>query len=189
MLKKLLNYVPSVLVLIIYFVCFGTAQVTGSSMYPTYNNGDFLLIAKLEQVEYGDIIAINSDVLNKFLCKRVIGLGGDHIVINNDGLYRNDELVEESYIESVDWYLSSKSVDVIVPDNYIFVLGDNRNASTDSREIGCLNSKDLYGVSILNITKRFGLNRKDLIRVLEIIFIFIIVIATFIKRNSLMEEG
>lgn len=72
--------------------------------------------------------------------KRVIGLPGDHIVIKDGNVYVNDEELEESYLRSGVVTDNGKGfcTDIIVPENAIFVMGDNRSQSTDSRCFGCI---------------------------------------------------
>lgn len=72
--------------------------------------------------------------------KRVIGLPGDHVEIKDGGVYVNGEKLEEKYLQ--DYVVTDESngayVDVVVPENTVYVLGDNRGESTDSRRFGCI---------------------------------------------------
>lgn len=148
-------------ILLSYLLFFETAEVSGSSMFPTYKDGDFLILRKTTQVEYENVVAVKSEALNKDLIKRVIGVAGDHIVINSEGLFRNGKLLDETYLTD-DWY--KNNLDIVVQDGEIFVLGDNRNASTDSRVLGCFKQSDILGISVLDITKHTGLHRITLVR-------------------------
>lgn len=166
-----------------YSYFFGTARVNGSSMFPNYKDGDFLFISKLKEPEYGDVVAVNSTELGKFLCKRVIGVGGDHIVINSNGLYRNDELLKEVYLEDSSWLDSTVEVDLIVPDSMIFVLGDNRNNSTDSRELGCLGVDEVFGVSVFNFTASLGISREFIVALTTVAWILVILSLLISRKN------
>ena len=148
-------------ILLSYLLFFETAEVSGNSMFPTYKNRDFLILRKTTNVDYSNVVAVRSETLNKDLIKRVIGVAGDHIVINSEGLYRNGELLNETYLTDT-WY--KQDLDIVVPDNEIFLLGDNRNASTDSRVLGCLKQSDILGISVLNITKHTGLYRSTFVK-------------------------
>ena len=72
--------------------------------------------------------------------KRVIGLPGDHIKIENDKVYVNGEELEESYLQSgvITDSLNGAYTDIVVPEGTVFVMGDNRGQSTDSRRFGCI---------------------------------------------------
>ena len=72
--------------------------------------------------------------------KRVIGVPGDHVVIENGKVYINDELFEEEYLQSgvVTDGKGGFCTDLLVPDNCVFVMGDNRSQSADSRGFGCI---------------------------------------------------
>ena len=78
--------------------------------------------------------------------KRVIGLPGDHIVVKEDGfVYRNDEKLEESYVKDGYTPINGPYFDVVVPDNTIYVMGDNRGYSKDSRYFGCVPIEKVTG--------------------------------------------
>ncbi|CCY71149.1 signal peptidase I [Clostridium sp. CAG:921] len=71
--------------------------------------------------------------------KRVIGVAGDHVVINEDGTVSiNDEVIEEPYLNEQRTAQNGQYIDVIVPENCIYVMGDNRQESKDSRFFGCI---------------------------------------------------
>ena len=72
--------------------------------------------------------------------KRVIGVPGDHIVIKDGNVYINDELIQESYLQPgvITTNQKGNCIDITVPDNSVFVMGDNRSQSTDSRCFGCI---------------------------------------------------
>lgn len=82
--------------------------------------------------------------------KRVIGLPGDHIEIKNGIVFRNDKPLQEEYLDigtvtdDVDGYFT----DVVVPDGYIYVLGDNREVSGDSRRFGCIPIDKIEGKAV-----------------------------------------
>lgn len=115
--------------------------VKGSSMENTLMPNDYLLVNKVaynedEYPKYGEVIVFKSDLLQnngkeKDLVKRVIGIGGDHILITEGLVYRNGELLDEPYTK--DGY-TDYEVDIIVPEKHIFAMGDNRLNSTDSRD-------------------------------------------------------
>lgn len=172
----------------IYISCFATAEVNGSSMFPTYEDGDFLLLYKTTDVDYGDIVAIDSTSLNKILCKRIIGLAGDNIVINKEGILRNGVLLEEPYISTSDWSINY-DLDIVVDENSVFVMGDNRLHSTDSRDLGCLNMQAIRGVSIINFTSLCGLTRQRLGQITLLFWIICGLFLIFGKKRRSTKEG
>lgn len=145
--------------------------MSGSSMEPTYHNKDLLLMRRVGHIARGDIIAVYSEKMNEILCKRVICIEGDHIVVNSDGLFVNDEKVTEDYVIREDWYTVSATVDYVVPDGEIFVMGDNRVASIDSRVLGSQPVSSVTGVVLFNMTKTFGFRRDALIRAVVVLLV------------------
>lgn len=93
----------------------------------------------------------------KTYIKRVIGVAGDHIMISEAGdVYRNNERIEESYLNDDNTIISGPYYDVVVPEGTIFVMGDNRKDSKDSRYFGCVPLSKVNGYII---TRIWPLNR------------------------------
>lgn len=138
-------------------------------MEPTYHGRDLLFMFRTENVNKGDIIAIYNKQLDELLCKRVIGVAGDHIVIDNKGLRVNNERVVEDYVSSSEWHMSSRTVNVVVPEGEVFVMGDNRIVSNDSRSLGCMPCSDIVGVVIVNVTQLCGVRRDTLVRMVTLL--------------------
>lgn len=84
--------------------------------------------------------------LNKIsFIKRVIGVGGDHVLIQNGKVYVNDRELEEVYLDGIETPRRGDFYDVIVPEGYLFVMGDNRSGSSDSRAFGCIPLEKVEG--------------------------------------------
>lgn len=127
--------------------------VEGSSMYPTLHDNDKLLLWKLGDIEKGDIVVFDShDLENSKYVKRVIGTEGDHVVIAGNTVIVNNKIVKEPYINEDDFY---GDVDLLVSEDSIFVLGDNRNHSNDSRAFGEVKLEDVEGKVVFNLDKVF----------------------------------
>ncbi len=108
--------------------------------------------------DYVEYTGINSFIYNfvgigkTSYIKRVIGVAGDHIVIDDDGfVYKNDVLLEEDYIKDGFTNQNGEYVDVVVPENTVFVMGDNRLMSKDSRSFGCIPISKVNGYVIIRL--------------------------------------
>lgn len=137
-------------------------SVHGSSMYPTLQNEDQLIVEKVSY-RFGkpkrfDIIVFNhyeddSDTPVHYI-KRIIGLPGETVCIQDGKIYINDELLSEDYGYYLDGELMEgydASCAVSVGEDEYFVLGDNRNDSLDSRKIGCVSRKDIVGKAVFRL--------------------------------------
>jgi len=125
-------------------------RVDGFSMIPTLQDGEFVLVSKLNyqfgNVERGDIIVFHFPMdPEQELIKRVIGLPGDTIGVQNGKVSVNGQVLDEPYIAATPAY----SGEWQVPDDQLFVLGDNRNDSSDSHSWGFLPFEKVVGKAVV----------------------------------------
>lgn len=121
-------------------------QIYGSSMTPTLKDGQIIISVKTAQFELGDIVAFYYN--NKILVKRVIAKQGDWIDIKEDGtVYVNDVLLNEPYVEELALGETNIELPYQVPDGRLFVMGDHRSTSVDSRNtaMGCVAEEQIVG--------------------------------------------
>ena len=152
---KLVIVVFIILFLMIYVV--SVTQVVGSSMIPNLHDGDVLILSKANyrifDVKRGDIISLDYED-TKYLIKRVIGLPGDDVDIIDNQLYINGEVYKEDYLDEGLNYADFSLQDLgyaTIPEDYYLVLGDNREDSIDSREIGLISKDEINGKIVLRI--------------------------------------
>lgn len=125
-------------------------RVEGSSMEPSLHDGEFVVINRLayrwENVQRGDIVVFHYplDPDRRFI-KRVVGLPGDQIQIVDGEVFVNGDLLDEPYLAANPRYEGLWAVEP----NSVFVLGDNRNNSSDSQNWGNLPEKEIIGKAIL----------------------------------------
>lgn len=134
--------------------------VSGSSMEPTVQEHNFLLVSRQAYTfgaeQRGDIIVFKSDLLDekgkkKLLVKRIIGLPGDSVTIKDGNVTVNGTQLQEEYTQENQ--TQGDLADYLVPDGSLFVLGDNRGVSLDSRfpEVGCVNEEKVIGKVFLRL--------------------------------------
>lgn len=134
---------------------FMITRVDGQSMAPTLKSGSVILVKRSEKVHRFDIVALVERVKengpSKNIIKRVVGLPGDTITVLNGTLYINDRKYEEPYLQEkfIKEYKKS-SYTLKVPKNMYFVLGDNRDVSKDSRQVGSFVKKSVIGVAMVD---------------------------------------
>lgn len=165
----IIESVLTAFLLLTFFV--NVSVVVGDSMNPTLENGDRLLVSHSDSIKYGDVVAVWAANLNnrdtgekgELIVKRVIGLPGDVIDIDDSGtVYRNGEALQEEYVNSFEVYENkgNASFPLTVEDNCVFVLGDNRNHSTDSRfvkagdsdiYVGCIDQRCIMGKAVFRL--------------------------------------
>lgn len=149
------------ILLIVYIFVLQPHEVSGSSMYPTFKDKEFLLSylldVKFGSLRHGDVVVFHSPKEeDKLYIKRIIGMPGDRIRVEGGVVYRNDNKLDESpYLEStIATYGGSSLRDgetkEVLPGT-LLVMGDNRPYSSDSREWGLLEYKKLVGRSSVRI--------------------------------------
>lgn len=164
-----------VLAMCISIFVFQPFKVEGHSMDPTLNDKEHILVSKLSHTfsylpDYGDIVIIDSRIDRKrtfkddlldnpfislltsksgehtFYVKRVIGKPGDVLEFKDHQVIRNGVVLQEPYIKEAMEFVSDDQW--VVPENHVFVMGDNRNNSRDSREMGFIPLDHVMGKKI-----------------------------------------
>ncbi len=144
-------------VCLIFTFVFKISAVDGDSMNNTLHNGDKVLITARDwTIERGDIVVISQpNAFNKVLIKRVIATEGQTIEINGKThqVIVDGEVLEEPYIAQPLIVQGSWNYPVTVPEGCVFVMGDNRNRSTDSRDsaVGMIDTRYIVGEAIYRI--------------------------------------
>lgn len=138
--------VAASLMIVVRVFLFAPYEVHGESMYPTFKGNERLIVNKwiydVREPNYGDIVVFHTAEKRDYI-KRVIGKTGDKISIKNGEVYRNGEKLEEPYINQE--RIRKTIPETVVPPDHLFVMGDNRNHSRDSREIGAISIGEVVG--------------------------------------------
>ena len=134
-------------------------QIFGSSMTPTLSNGEIVFSVKTTDLKQGDIVAFYYN--NRILIKRMIAKQGDWVNIDEeDNVYVNGELLDEPYLTEKALGDCNIELPYQVPDGRIFVIGDHRATSVDSRNtaVGCVAQEQIVGKIIFRVWpfKAFG---------------------------------
>lgn len=127
-------------------------QISGDSMEPSLSDGEIVILQKTSDFETGDVVAFYYQ--SKLLIKRVIGQAGDYIDMDTEGnVYVNGELINEPYVTDKSLGDCEITFPYQVPDGRIFVLGDHRSVSLDSRSraIGCVSQEQIMGKVIFRV--------------------------------------
>jgi signal peptidase I len=125
-------------------------RIDGSSMEPNLHHGEFVIVSKVNyrfgEPERGDVVVFDfpRNITQEYI-KRVIGLPGEQIKIENGWVFVNDVALQEPYLMMEPWYEG----EWVVPENSLFVLGDNRNNSSDSHNWGTVPVENVVGEALL----------------------------------------
>lgn len=160
--KKIGEYLIEIVLIIIvalflHTYVFARVTVDGPSMQETLHNNDSLFIEKvsteIHDVKRGEVVVFDPKISNEgCYIKRVIGIEGDTIEIKEGHVYLNNNLLQENYLsEGTVTEPITATTKYVVPKNYVFVLGDNRTNSTDSRILGLIDLNNIKGHVILRI--------------------------------------
>ena len=161
-LKRIIKGTIPYVVIIIFVLLLKTyivtpIQVNGDSMDPTLKDGDFMILNKLGyklgNINRFDIVVI--DKKDTYIIKRVIGLPGETVKYEDNKLFINGVNIEESFLPEGK---ITNDFEYKVADNCYFVMGDNRQISLDSRELGCFDISLIRGKTSLSFFpfNRFG---------------------------------
>lgn len=154
-MKKVLDRIWKIMMALLVFFCvlllvlklFGVSAifVQGTSMEPNYKNGELHLISKADEYKRGDVVAVRVD--DMVILKRIVAIEGDIVEIYHHCIWVNDELIEP-YIKEENWNDSGAyDMHLILGPSEVFLLGDDRNQSIDSRhsEIGTIKTEQIWG--------------------------------------------
>lgn len=144
----------AIIVIPIRLFVFQPFIVSGESMYPTFHNGDYLIVDELSyrfhEPRRGDVIVFRyPNDPKRFFIKRVIGLPGETLIFRDRAVYLKStehpegELINEPYLKQIT--IPGEAKEVIVDPDHYFVMGDNRGASSDSRAWGQLPRENITG--------------------------------------------
>ncbi len=165
--KELYEWAQSIAFAVIFALLinqflFALVQVEGDSMLPTLHNKERLVVTKLfYEPDHEDIVVVKSRELGKFIIKRIIAVPGDVLDIRpqtGQVLLNGEELSEPYILEKLHSGGHIHDYPITVPEGYVFVMGDNRNNSHDSRTLGLIRFEDVVGKASLRIMpfSRFG---------------------------------
>ena len=156
-IKELMPYIIILLVVIFVRTFIATPiKVNGNSMYNTLDGSEFMILNKLAKIDRYDIVVV--DTKDDELIKRVYGLPGERISIENNNIYINDKKIDDVYAYGA----TSDYESIVLGDDEYFVLGDNRTVSLDSRVIGPVKKSQIKGTTrfIIYPFNRFGFLKK-----------------------------
>lgn len=137
----------AVIVVALFSYILWPMRVKGHSMEPGLSEGNFILVSKIscvfQPLKMGDLVVAELDEEGKRIkiVKRIIGVAGDHVVIKDGQVLINSQVLLEPYAISE----TLGVIDLFVPKDAYFLLGDHREVSKDSRVIGCVFSENIKG--------------------------------------------
>lgn len=163
--KEIFSWIKTIAIAIILLFLIRTFLLTaitvnGESMSPTFEDRDKVLVNRVSEIQDLDIVVFDAPDADKLYIKRVIGLPGDSVEVKDDVLYINGKVIDEPYIEenkeafpsvnlTENFTLENLTQKTRVPEGMLFVMGDNRMYSKDSRTFGFIKEDSLVGEVVL----------------------------------------
>lgn len=147
-IAEVVIFLVSTLIIVLFVFVVQNVQVSGKSMDATLSDGDMLIASRSNKdLTYGDIVIVESTVLKEAIIKRVIAMAGDEFAFKNNEVYVNGEKIEEDYINEE--MAGNPDFSLTIEEGTVWVMGDNRNHSGDSRFIGAVPLEEVSGELIL----------------------------------------
>ena len=147
-IKEILPYVLIIIaVILIRTFIITPVRVDGASMDQTLEDGQILLLYKLANIDYWDIVVLDEEKEGEIIIKRIIGMPGDTVSIKDNTVYVNGEELEEDYAYGE----TSDYEEITLGDDEYFILGDNRPISKDSRYFGPVKEDEIIGKVIFRL--------------------------------------
>lgn len=188
LIKSLWTIIIIVVLFIVYRLTLQICVVNGNSMNNTLYDNQMLVQSKLKTATYGDIVSIYSKTLDELLCKRVIAMEGDEVIIRGNEVYVNGILQDEPYA----YYdcTPKEEYTFVVDEGCVFVMGDNRNNSTDSRCLGSISTGSIKSVYLFNLSNIIHANYNTVQMFLRITWVILFIVWLFsgIKFRSKVEN-
>lgn len=152
--RELIPYLVIIVVVILFRTFIATpVRVEGSSMVPTLKDGDILVLNKLSHnYKRFDIVVVSTN--KSKIVKRIIGMPGENIEYKDNKLYIDGKVIEDKTVEATDDFTLKELYGMNrIPDGYYFVMGDNRDGSSDSRDyrIGLIKKENILGKTIFRL--------------------------------------
>ncbi len=154
LLSVLIDILETLLLSVVLFFLINAVsariRIDGSSMEPNLHHGEFVIVSKINyrfgEPERGDVVVFDfpRNITQEYI-KRVIGLPGEHIQVEDGNVYVNESILSEPYLIMEPQYEGEWDV----PENTLFVLGDNRNNSSDSHTWGIVPMKNVVGEALM----------------------------------------
>ncbi|HAX84444.1 MAG TPA: signal peptidase I [Ruminococcaceae bacterium] len=155
-----------VLIFIVFTFVGRPASVVGTSMVPTLQDGDWLFVVPKQEYNYGDIVIITQpNAFNEPLVKRIIATEGQTVDINfvSGQVFIDSQEIEEPYINELTKRSGDVTFPLVVPKGKVFVMGDNRMHSTDSRstDVGFIDTRYILGRAAVRVLPFGDMNIYD----------------------------